>query len=150
MAYNVLPFSGGIEMKLILKYSLFTVIAMFSNIIVQYTVFNLFNEFQYSLYIAMASGTIVGLITKYVLDKKYIFYFKIKTLSEDFKKFLIYSILGVFTTIIFWATEISFNILIKTESSKYIGAIIGLSIGYYIKYHLDKKFVFKGGPYAIK
>ncbi len=50
--------------------------------------------------------------------------------------------MGIFTTIIFWGTEIGFNAIFENQNAKYIGAIIGLSIGYAIKYFLDKKFVF--------
>lgn len=51
--------------------------------------------------------------------------------------------MGVFTTFIFWGFEIGFDLIFKTEMAKYIGAVFGLSIGYIIKYFLDKKFVFK-------
>ena len=51
--------------------------------------------------------------------------------------------MGVFTTLIFWGFEILFDKLFEHELSKYAGAVIGLSIGYIVKYNLDKKFVFK-------
>jgi putative flippase GtrA len=91
----------------------------------------------------MFCGTIAGLLTKYVLDKKYIFYHKPKSKKEDAKKFILYSMMGVFTTIIFWATEIAFDYYSDHIYAKYIGAVVGLSIGYVTKYFLDKKFVFK-------
>jgi putative flippase GtrA len=47
------------------------------------------------------------------------------------------------TTIIFWTTEVLFDALWQVEIAKYIGAVVGLSIGYSIKYFLDKKYVFK-------
>jgi len=50
--------------------------------------------------------------------------------------------MGVFTTIIFWGTEIAFDILFQDPNAKYLGAVIGLSIGYVIKYFLDKRYVF--------
>ena len=50
--------------------------------------------------------------------------------------------MGIFTTIIFWGTEIAFDVIFKSAGAKYIGAIIGLGIGYIIKYFLDKKYVF--------
>ena len=91
---------------------------------------------------AMFIGTLAGLIVKYVLDKKFIFYHEIKDKKDDAKKFALYSLMGVFTTIIFWGIEIAFNYFSQEPNAKYIGAIIGLSIGYVIKYFLDKKFVF--------
>jgi putative flippase GtrA len=87
-------------------------------------------------------GTLAGLVAKYILDKKFIFYHTPKDKKDDAKKFALYSLMGIFTTIIFWATEITFDRVFEEPNSKYIGAIIGLSIGYVIKYFLDKRFVF--------
>jgi putative flippase GtrA len=50
--------------------------------------------------------------------------------------------MGVCTTLIFWMFEISFEYMFEFSSAKYYGATIGLSIGYTMKYFLDKKFVF--------
>ncbi len=91
----------------------------------------------------MFFGTLAGLILKYILDKKYIFYHKPKNKKDDGKKFALYSLMGVFTTFIFWGFEIGFDFAFHSEIAKYIGAILGLSIGYVVKYFLDKKFVFK-------
>ena len=90
----------------------------------------------------MFIGTLSGLVVKYILDKKLIFYHAVENKKDDAKKFALYSLMGVFTTIIFWGTEIAFDALSQNPNSKYLGAIIGLSIGYIIKYFLDKKFVF--------
>lgn len=95
-----------------------------------------------NFYTSMMVGTMAGLVVKYVLDKKFIFYHEPLDKADDAKKFLIYSFMGVFTTIIFWGTEILFHYLHDSEISKYIGGAIGLAIGYTIKYQLDKKFVF--------
>jgi putative flippase GtrA len=96
-----------------------------------------------SLYVAMFIGTVAGLVLKYVLDKKYIFFHTPKSKKDDGKKFLLYSLMGVFTTFIFWGFEIGFDYMYESENAKYIGAVLGLSIGYVVKYFLDKKFVFK-------
>lgn len=95
-----------------------------------------------SLYIGMGVGTLAGLVTKYVLDKKFIFYHEVESKSEDAKKFFLYSLMGVFPTLIFWGLEITFHYLYHTENAKYVGGAIGLGIGYATKYFLDKKFVF--------
>lgn len=130
-------------MSLVLKYSLFAIASTLINLLFQYISFYFYDGFL-SFYIAMFLGTLSGLILKYILDKKYIFYHKPKNKNDDGKKFLLYSLMGVFTTFIFWGFEIGFDYIFKSEVAKYIGAIIGLSIGYIIKYFLDKKFVFKG------
>lgn len=128
-------------MFLVLKYSLFALIATIINLFTQFISLAIYSQ-DFSLYIAMFFGTLTGLIAKYILDKKYIFYYVVKDKKEDSQKFILYSIMGVFTTLIFWGFEIGFDYIFDSEIAKYIGAIIGLSIGYITKYFLDKKFVF--------
>lgn len=130
-------------MLLVLKYSFFALIATIINLFTQFISLAIYSQ-NFSLYIAMFFGTLTGLITKYILDKKYIFYYVVKDKKENSQKFILYSIMGVFTTLIFWGFEIGFDYIFDSEIAKYIGAIIGLSIGYITKYFLDKKFVFKG------
>ena len=126
---------------IVVKYIIFAVISTLFNLLFQYFSFGLYNGFG-SLYVAMFLGTLAGLIVKYVLDKKFIFYHEVKDKKDDAKKFALYSLMGVFTTIIFWGTEIAFDYFSQDPNAKYLGAVIGLSIGYVIKYFLDKKFVF--------
>jgi putative flippase GtrA len=90
----------------------------------------------------MCGGTLAGLVVKYILDKKYIFGYTCRDKKEDGAKFVLYSFMGVCTTLIFWMFEISFEYMFEFSSAKYYGATIGLSIGYTMKYFLDKKFVF--------
>ncbi|NLI58687.1 MAG: GtrA family protein [Clostridium sp.] len=127
------------------KYTIFAIISTMSNLATQYIVDFAIKDIiseNYALYISMFFSTLVGLVIKYVLDKKYIFYYRTKTQTENAKKFILYSFMGVFTTLIFWGSEILFDKLFEHDMSKYAGAIIGLSIGYIVKYNLDKKFVF--------
>ena len=126
---------------LAIKYTIFAVISTLFNLLFQYFSFGFYTGFG-SLYVAMFFGTLAGLIAKYILDKKFIFYHTPKDKKDDAKKFALYSMMGVFTTIIFWGTEIAFDTLSLNPNAKYLGAVIGLSIGYVIKYSLDKKFVF--------
>ena len=126
---------------LAIKYIIFAVISTLFNLLFQYFSFGVYAGFG-GLYVAMFFGTLAGLIAKYILDKKFIFYHIPKDKKDDAKKFALYSLMGVFTTIIFWGTEIAFHTLSQNPNAKYIGAVIGLGIGYVIKYFLDKKFVF--------
>jgi len=126
---------------LAIRYSIFALISTLFNLLFQYFSFRIYLGFG-SLYVAMFMGTFAGLVVKYLLDKKFIFYHKVKNKKDDAKKFALYSLMGVFTTIIFWGTEIAFDTLSPNSKFKYLGAVIGLSIGYVIKYFLDKKFVF--------
>ena len=123
------------------KYVIFAVISILFNLLSQYLSFLFYTGFG-SLYTAMFIGTLSGLVVKYILDKKLIFYHAVENKKDDAKKFALYSLMGVFTTIIFWGTEIAFDVLSQNPNAKYLGAVIGLSIGYIIKYFLDKKFVF--------
>lgn len=125
-----------------LWYALFALISTVVNIAFQYISFLLYEGYL-SLYVAMFAGTAAGLILKYILDKKYIFFHTPKSKKDDGKKFFLYSLMGVFTTFIFWGFEIGFDYMFESQNAKYIGAVIGLGIGYVVKYFLDKKFVFK-------
>jgi len=123
------------------RYILFALVSTIVNLMFQYISFLFYNG-SFSLYIAMFVGTLSGLVVKYILDKKYIFFYETKTNKENGKKFILYSLMGVFTTFIFWIFEIGFDYIFEYENAKYIGAVLGLSIGYVVKYNLDKKFVF--------
>ena len=97
---------------------------------------------SYSMLLSMLLGTGMGLITKYILDKRYIFIFKAENLAHDGKLFLLYSVMGIVTTALFWIIEYWFEWIFATELMRYIGGAIGLIMGYLIKYRLDKQFVF--------
>jgi len=126
---------------IVIKYILFSAISTILNLIFQYISFSIYIGL-FDLYIAMFVGTLAGLISKYILDKKYIFYHTVNNKSDNVKTFMLYTLMGIFTTIIFWGTEIGFDIVFEHEYAKYIGAVIGLSFGYIVKYFLDKKYVF--------
>lgn len=126
---------------LTIKFALFAIISSFFNMLFQYASFAVYEGFL-SLYLAMFIGTSAGLTSKYILDKKWIFNYTPVSKTDDAKKFFLYSSMGIFTTIIFWITEMAFYYLSSHPDAKYFGAIIGLAIGYIIKYYLDKKFVF--------
>ncbi len=127
--------------KLVVKYVLFACVAIVANLAAQYVVLHVYSG-MFNLYAAIFLGTMVGLLVKYVLDKKYIFYYQTQTHQQNLKKFIVYSATGVVTTFIFWGCELLFNFLFSFSSAKFLGGFIGLAIGYTIKYHLDKKFVF--------
>jgi putative flippase GtrA len=91
----------------------------------------------------MFLGTLVGLFIKYYLDKHYIFYHVNSSQKENAKTFMLYSFMGIFTTLLSWSIEYSFDALWANELSKYMGAIVGQILGYITKYNLDKKYVFK-------
>ena len=128
-------------MQLTFKYIVFAVLATCFNMLSQYLVFSIYNG-EKKLYFAIFIGTFVGLVIKYYLDKRYIFFY-VNTVKGNNYLFLLYALTGVVTTMVFWFSEIFFDIMFDFDSAKYVGAIIGLSIGYIAKYYLDKKYVFK-------
>jgi len=124
-----------------IKYSIFAAISTLLNLLFQYFSFLIYIGFG-SLYVAMFFGTLAGLVAKYILDKKFIFYHIPTDKKDNTKKFVLYLLMGIFTTIIFWGVEIAFDTISQDPNAKYLGAVIGLTIGYIIKYFLDKKYVF--------
>jgi putative flippase GtrA len=96
----------------------------------------------YSVEISILIGTAAGLPLRYILEKRFIFAFTSKNLVHDGRLFVFYSAMGVITTFIFWGTEYAFHLIYDTDVMRYLGGIIGLSIGFYVKYQLDKKYVF--------
>ena len=126
-----------------LKYLFFASIATTLNLLTQALSLTLYGG-TYNLYVAMAFGTAAGLVSKYVLDKRYIFAYRPASHIDDAHRFVVYTATGIITTALFWATEIAFHTLWRHELAKYAGAVLGLSIGYLLKYRLDKQFVFAG------
>ena len=96
----------------------------------------------YSVEISILVGTAAGLPLRYFLEKRYIFKFKSQNLKHDGKLFVFYSAMGVITTLMFWGTEYAFHLIYDTDFMRYVGGVIGLAVGFYIKYQLDKKYVF--------
>jgi putative flippase GtrA len=129
-------------MKLALTYALLAMIATATNIGAQDLTVRLYSG-AYAVLLSVAVGTGVGLIVKYVLDKRYIFRFRAKNVAHDSRTFVLYSLMGLATTVIFWGFEFGFNAVFQTKEMRYLGGIIGLAIGYLTKYHLDKRFVFR-------
>lgn len=128
-------------LRLALLYVAFAAIATSANVTTQFITFRMITG-DFALPLAMLSGTAVGLILKYALDKIWIFEDNETGLQQHAKKFSRYSLIGIGTTAIFWCTELVFSTISSWEGWRYIGAAIGLSIGYSLKYFVDRKFVF--------
>jgi len=125
-----------------LLYASFSILAILVNIGMQDVMVSIYFGPMY-LWVSMIAGTGMGLIVKYILDKKFIFKFRAYNLKKDSYTFILYSIMGVLTTAIFWGFEFLFHVFFNGERNmRYLGAVIGLTLGYIVKYHLDKKYVF--------
>ena len=130
------------SLKLAMLYAAFAITATFCNILAQDICSYIYSGPFYIL-ISIIFGTGVGLVIKYILDKKYIFKYKTQNAQHDGKIFMLYTLMGIFTTIIFWGFEFGFHAIYATKEMRYVGGVIGLMIGYICKYYLDKRFVFR-------
>ncbi len=128
---------------LVLRYSVFAIIATVANLATQRLSLGLYPG-AFGLPLAIFIGTLVGLVVKFFLDKRWIFRDLSTSASENTRKFGLYTLMGVATTVIFWGMEYGFWLIWHTDLMREIGAVIGLGIGYVTKYHLDKRFVFVG------
>jgi len=128
-------------MNLALRYSAFAVIAIAINLCSQ-ELSLLMYQGAFALYAAILAGTATGLISKFLLDKIYIFNYRSKSLGDDINKFVAYSVTGILTTLIFWGFELGFDYVFASKVMRYFGAVVGLAIGYLIKFQLDKHYVF--------
>ena len=97
-----------------------------------------------TVYVSLFVGTLVGLVVKYLLDKHFIFYDSTTGVVRSGWQFIRYVLTGVLTTAIFWGLELGAYHVFHLQAARYIGGAIGLAIGYWLKYQLDKRLVFQG------
>lgn len=124
-----------------LRYGVFAAIAMIANLAAQRVVL-LAHPLGNGFALAVLAGTALGLVIKYMLDKRWIFYDRSTGLRSHSRKFSLYTGVGIITTALFWATETAFWMVGQTEAMREAGAVLGLSAGYALKYSLDKRYVF--------
>ena len=127
---------------LVVRYTFFAIIATIANLGVQRLVLA-YGDSGVFFALAVGAGTLVGLVIKYALDKRWIFYDLDTGVKAHGQKFSLYTAMGLITTAIFWGTETAFWLIWQTDLMRELGAVIGLSIGYIVKYQLDRRFVFK-------
>lgn len=127
---------------LVIRYALFAVLATVANLATQRLIFAAVDH-EIRLFSALVAGTAVGLVLKYVLDKKWIFFDSAQPLAAETRKFSLYTLTGVVTTLIFWGAEALFWWIWQTQFMRETGAVLGLTIGYVIKYNLDRRYVFR-------
>lgn len=126
---------------LVWRYGAFAVLATLANLGAQRAVLA-FGEGAALFALAMIAGTALGLVVKYLLDKRWIFADAETGLKAHGRKFSLYSAMGLVTTAIFWGSETLFWTLCQTHLARETGAVLGLALGYVVKYRLDKRFVF--------
>ena len=128
-------------MKIAVTYATFSILAIMANIGTQEL--TLWDESSsLNVFISVMAGTGVGLVIKYLLDKRYIFFFYVRNAMHEGRIFTLYTLMGLVTTLIFWGFEFSFYYFFEEKVMRYLGGIIGLTLGYLMKYQLDKRYVF--------
>jgi len=126
------------------RYAVFAVLATIANLATQRIVLDLQSGGQ-GLILAIGAGTLVGLVVKYLLDKRWIFFDTGTGLKAHGRKFTLYTVMGLATTAVFWGGETTFWLIWRTDLMREVGAVLGLTVGYVVKYNLDRRYVFNDG-----
>lgn len=127
---------------LFLRYGTFAALATLANLGVQRLALVLWPG-PGALLVALIAGTGIGLVVKYLLDKRWIFYDRETGARAHGRKFGLYTAMGLITTAIFWSMEVGAWALWHSTAAREAGAILGLAIGYVIKFQLDRRYVFR-------
>jgi putative flippase GtrA len=128
-------------MAILVRYLGFAVLSTAANLLTQEAVFRLSPIAP--LAVSILAGTGVGFAMKYVLDKVWVFSDAFESRSDELRKITLYGLFSIFTTLIFWAFELASYAIWRTDFAKYSGAVVGLGIGYVLKFMLDRAFVFQ-------
>ncbi len=123
------------------RYVLFAVISTLVNFMAQHMV--VVTLPMAPIFLSILFGTGAGFAVKYLLDKKWVFEDEYTTGRDEMRKVSLYALFSVGTTVVFWTFEITAWAIWQTDVAKYTGGALGLAIGYYAKYALDKRFVFR-------
>ena len=125
----------------LILYCVFAMVVTITNLSSQRLVLS-FLTGNIGYFTALFTGTFVGVVIGYILDKNWIF--KDRTISSRAmgKQFFWYSMTGVINTPIFWLTESVFWFVWKTDGMRELGAILGLIIAYIVKYFILQRYVF--------
>jgi putative flippase GtrA len=121
------------------RYGLFAAIASVINLVTQHFITSLTSG---SLTWSIGAGTVAGFAAKYLMDKHWIFYDDFEGRLSELRKMILYGLFSVFTTALFWVAEIGSWLVWHTDLAKYSGAAVGLLIGYWLKYWLDRTYTF--------
>lgn len=134
---------------IVVLYALFGAVSTGANLLAQAAVHGVWapapGSADLAYWFALCVGTGVGLVVKYLLDKRWIFRDRSAGLAAHGRRFSLYTAMGLFTTVIFWGTQTAFFLTWGTQAALYLGGALGLAVGYVVKYNLDKRFVFTPG-----
>lgn len=126
---------------ILLRYTLFAIIAGLTNLGSQEIVVRLAPWAP--LMASLVIGLGVGFFVKYALDKRWIYLDRYHSHAAEIRKIMLYGTFGVGTTLVFWAFELGALEIWRTDAAKYAGAVAGLVLGNWLKYLLDRRYVFR-------
>lgn len=122
---------------------LFAAISILLNVASQIVTVAVLPRHEIVILFSIGVGTTVGLVTKYLLDKFVIYKQSVGSNEREVKKALTYTASGGGTTLLFWMIEYGFHLATQSDCWRYFGAVLGLTIGYTIKFFVDRKLVFQ-------
>ena len=125
----------------IFQYAIAALVATVANIGAQWLFVTMLGSASWVIYTSVLMGTGIGLVAKFAMDKYLIFQDKAGG-AQVVKQMSKYAATGVLTTFIFWGIELAFHYAHGSDSMRYLGGVIGLAIGYTLKYLIDIKYVF--------
>lgn len=128
-------------MSLLLRYGAFAIVAIMANIGTQIVCVSIYTGTA-AIPLSIAAGTGVGLMMKFVLDRLWIFQRTQQNGAQIVQTFWLYTLTGQATTLLFWVIEYGFHLFFASASMRYLGGVLGLVLGYWLKYHLDARWVF--------
>lgn len=127
--------------EILIRYTSIAVLASTANLAIQAVLMGIYDGAM-AIEVSMFLGTAIVLPFKYAIEKRFIFFFAATTTAEDARHFSRYTTVSLFTVLIFWSIEYAFHLLFRTDAMRYIGGALGLGCSFYLKYILDKRFVF--------
>ncbi|WP_179378341.1 GtrA family protein [Jannaschia marina] len=125
----------------IVRYAVSAIVSVIANLLAQEATVTAAPDAH--LMVSIVVGTIIGFLIKYVVDKIWTFRERYTTAYGEAQRITMSGLFSVLTTLIFWAFELGFHAVWQTDFAKYLGAVIGLSIGYVLKFWLDRRHVFR-------
>jgi putative flippase GtrA len=102
-----------VSTRLATSYAIFALIATATNIGAQDMTVRAYSG-AFHVLVSVIVGTGVGLVVKYILDKRYIFRFRARSVAHDTRTFALYTVMGLITTLGFWGIEFGFNYVFET------------------------------------
>tara|TARA_B100000745_G_scaffold205440_1_gene135776 strand:- start:277 stop:699 length:423 start_codon:yes stop_codon:yes gene_type:complete len=127
--------------ELLILYIVFAIVVTITNLSSQRLVLS-FLTGNVGYFVALFTGTFIGVVLGYFLDKNWIFKDPVMSSRVMGKQFFWYAMTGAIHTPVFWLVESVFWFIWKTDGMRELGAVLGLVIAYTLKYFILRRYVF--------